>query len=236
MYYRAKDIARALNVSASTIRRYESLGLVPAPERGTNGYRKYTEIHFAYFRFIRAMHPSVDMNLIAKVVASIRNGDPDLALWYVSQAQATLYEEKVFVEQALDLLTSPEISTGMESFTSEDEMTIGHIAKSVNVAQSAIRHWEKKGLIVPVRCPQNGYRLYTRTHLRQILLIRSLRNARYSLRFTKSIVKAVEHDDITLASTVIIEAMEKLNRRNRSMVHGIHELYRLCDLTGLWNE
>lgn len=36
-------LAQQVGVSAHTIRFYEARGLLPAPERGDNGYREYTE-------------------------------------------------------------------------------------------------------------------------------------------------------------------------------------------------
>ena len=35
------ELADALNVTPKTLRHYETIGLIPAPERGTNGYRSF---------------------------------------------------------------------------------------------------------------------------------------------------------------------------------------------------
>ena len=78
-------------------------------------------------------------------------------------------------------------------------MTIGEVAELTNVESSAIRHWEKEGLITPDRNPENGYRLYTPSQVRQILLIRSLRRTVYYLESIKEIIQAVEHQSIEQA-------------------------------------
>jgi len=44
----------ASGVSAKMIRHYESIGLIPAPRRGYNGYRSYAENEVHTLRFIRA--------------------------------------------------------------------------------------------------------------------------------------------------------------------------------------
>lgn len=233
MYYKPKEIAKALNVSTSALRHYESWGIVPAPQREKNGYRKYTEVHFAYFRCIRALFPTVDMGLISKMLLHVQKKEMNQALWIMNEVQANLYQEKKVAEQTFELLHSSDLLTRIEQAKFKNTMTIGQIAKRVNVATSAIRYWENAGLIEPMRDPENGYRLYNQTHLRQILLIRIMRNTIYSMETMKNIVKAVEHSSIEQAKKVTREALETLNYRNQGLMHGVHELYRLCEVTGL---
>ena len=46
-------IANAAGVAAQTVRFYERRGLLPPPERGSNGYRTYDEAVLSRLRFIR---------------------------------------------------------------------------------------------------------------------------------------------------------------------------------------
>lgn len=48
MKLRPIDIARKLNISTSTLRHYESWGMLPPVQRSASGYRIYTEEHAAY--------------------------------------------------------------------------------------------------------------------------------------------------------------------------------------------
>lgn len=50
---RIGELARAANVSASAVRYYESIGLLPAPARTAAGYRDYGDDALAQVRFIR---------------------------------------------------------------------------------------------------------------------------------------------------------------------------------------
>ena len=93
-------------------------------------------------------------------------------------------------------------------------MTIGEVAELTNVESSAIRHWEKEGLITPDRNPENGYRLYTPSQVRQILLIRSLRRTVYYLESIKEIIQAVEHQSIE-------QAQKWFAKRCPSSINGI---------------
>ena len=235
MYYKPKEIAKQLNVSTSALRHYESWGIVPTPERTKNGYRLYTEVHFAYFRFIRAMFPALNMRVVSKILLYIQQKDVDAAFWIVNEEQARLHQEKVAAERTLQMLHHPNLEN-INKMKMKDEMRIGEAAHLTEVTTSAIRHWEKEDLITPFRHSENGYRIYTRTHLRQIFLIRALRNTVYSLDSIKEIIKSLEHRPVQQATKATQEALESINHRNRRQLHGIHELYGLCKVTGLLRE
>ena len=47
------DLAKATGTKAVTIRYYESIGLLPAPERTAGNYRAYEPLHLERLRFIR---------------------------------------------------------------------------------------------------------------------------------------------------------------------------------------
>ncbi|MXQ53392.1 MerR family transcriptional regulator [Shimazuella alba] len=231
MYYKPKEIAEALDVSTSALRHYESWGIVPAPARTKRGYRLYTEVHFAYFRCIRAMYPSFDMRVISKILLHIQQGEIDAAFWIVNEEQARLHQEKVSAEQTLAMFYNPDLTK--MNVKRKEKMTIGEVAKLANVSTSAIRHWEKERLIEPNRDPVNGYRVYTQNHLRQISLICAFRNSVYGLESMRKVVQSVEFHTVYKAKRVLRDALESINLRNQSRFHGIHELYNLCKVTGL---
>jgi DNA-binding transcriptional MerR regulator len=169
------------------------------------------------------------MRFISKVLHYVQDKDIDQAFWLITEEQTNLNRQKKVAEETFKMLDSSKLLT-IDSVKSKDKMTIGQIAEKANVASSTIRHWEKQGLIDPIRSPKNGYRLYTSTHLRQILLIRTLRNTSYSLETIKNIVKDVKIHNMSQAKKITKEAMKKLNHRNRLMMSGIYELHRLCEL------
>ena len=47
------QLAKTAEVSTDTVRYYEKQGLISAPERQENGYRRYTEAHAGAVRFVR---------------------------------------------------------------------------------------------------------------------------------------------------------------------------------------
>ncbi|MFS0838991.1 TioE family transcriptional regulator [Paenibacillus sp. 1P03SA] len=231
-YYKPIDIARRLNISTSALRHYESWGVVPAPDRAANGYRLYTNLHLAYFRCLRAMFPAFGVGLSCDVLRHIQHGDMDSAFWLVSREQSVLQHEKTVADNTLALLQDPELPI-LANKKLKSAMTIGEAASLTGVQDSAIRHWEKEGLLKPGRDPDNGYRIFTPMHIRQILLIRTLRRTVYFLERMKDIVQAVEHQSIGKAKKVTEQALLSIHERNRQQFRAVSELVELCKEAGL---
>lgn len=226
-YYKPIEIARELHISTSALRHYESWGVIPKPERAANGYRLYTKVHLAYFRCLRAMIPGFGVAITCEVLRHIQNADMDTAFWLVNKEQANLQAEKAVADQTLALLQDPELPL-LANKKLKNHMTIGEVAALTNVQDSAIRHWEKEGLLSPDRNPENGYRIFTPMHIRQILLIRTLRRTVYFLENMKEIVQAVEHQSLDKAKKVTENALLSIHQRNRQQFYGIHQLVELC--------
>lgn len=55
---RIGEVAERSGITTKTIRYYESIGLLPAPERAANGYRRYANTVLQRLGFIRAAHAS----------------------------------------------------------------------------------------------------------------------------------------------------------------------------------
>ena len=231
-YYKPVEIARELHISTSALRHYESWGVIPAPERAANGYRLYTKVHLAYFRCLRAMFSGFGVTITCVVLRHIQNADMDSAFWLVNKEQANLHHEKVVADQTLALLQDPNLPL-IANKKLKHRMTIGEVATFTDVQASAIRHWEKEGLLSPERDPENGYRVFTPIHVRQILLIRTLRRTVYFLENMKEIVQAVEHQSIEQAKKVTENALLSIHERNRQQYYGAHQLVELCKELGL---
>ncbi|MNC25943.1 HTH-type transcriptional regulator CueR [compost metagenome] len=192
----------------------------------------YTELHLAYFRCLRAMIPGFGYKITYEVLRNIQQGNMDQALWLTGAEQARLQEEKATADQTLALLQDPEISL-IKGISVNHRMTIGEAAEIAGVQPSAIRHWEKEGLLAPLRNPENGYRMYTAVHVRQILLIRSLRRTVYFLERMKELVEAVGQHSLEKAKEVTEDALGRIHQRNRQQYNGVHQLVELCLKAGL---
>ncbi|WP_042160772.1 TioE family transcriptional regulator [Paenibacillus gorillae] len=231
-YFKPNEIAQELGISTSALRHYESWGVVPSPERGANGYRLYTEVHFAYFRCLRAMFPGYGVALTCEVLRKIQNSEPEAAFWLVNREQAVLQQEKIAADQTLELLQNLEIPA-LSNKKLKSHMSIGEAAEFTGVTASAIRHWEKEGLLIPDRDQDNGYRQFTPLHIRKILLISTLRKTVYFLQTMKDIVDALDNQSLEQARKVTENAIQSIHERIRHQFRGVHRLVELCQLLKL---
>ena len=72
---RIGEVAAVSGVPAQTIRYYERRGLLPAPERGTSGYRHYEQSTLTQLQFIRsAQAAGLTLVQIASILTLRRDG------------------------------------------------------------------------------------------------------------------------------------------------------------------
>lgn len=222
------DIARKLNISTSALRHYESWGIIPTVKRAPNGYRLYTPEHVAYFECIRAMNTGFGMNLIRKIMPLIQEGNFIDVLWHVNEVQVNIYREKNRVEQALQVLEHEEFNR-FSGRHKKEWYTIGEAAKEVGVANSAIRHWEKEGLIEPQRDLENGYRKYSHTDVHKLLIIRTLRSAVYSLDIVREVLEEVDQNNLAHAIKIARDSLIHLDNLISEQLRGLYYLYKLFE-------
>ncbi|NRR02282.1 MerR family DNA-binding transcriptional regulator [Brevibacillus sp. RS1.1] len=231
------DIARKLKLSTSALRNYEAHGLVPPVERSTSGYRKYTEEHVAYFTCIQAMSPGFGMDVTAQVMRLIQDRQLQAALWRVNEVQANLQRDKQLAERNLAMLEDGRAGKVEEAGISE-WMTIGEVATMTSLPSSTIRHWEKVGLITTSRDEKNGYRLFNRSQIRKIMLLRTLRPAVYSLSVVelKEAIASMNEEDVKEARNIALETLRYLDQMNLVQMRGVFYFYQLGKVVQLVEE
>ncbi|MBN6204854.1 MerR family transcriptional regulator [Ralstonia pickettii] len=229
MKLRPADIARKLDVGTSALRHYEEWGIVPPAKREANGYRIYTEEHEAYFQCIRAMYPGFGMATVKKVMPLLQKYKFTVALWEVNKVQADLYQRKQLAIKALEILKSD----NMESFLQKRRKkwyTIGEIEKEINVPATTLRHWEKEGLLIPDRDPENGYRRYNREDIRRLLIIRTVQSSVFFLDTVREVLDKVNQQSITEVRKAMMDSLSFMDYQIEQQLRGAHYLYQLIDL------
>ncbi|MBJ3792203.1 MerR family DNA-binding transcriptional regulator, partial [Bacillus sp. OA1] len=171
--YSPKQIANVLNVSTTTLRRYEEQNLIPVVPRTESNHRFYTLIHFQAFITIRALLKGYDIPIVYKVMRMIKNVKFEEALWLINEQQFNIQVEKKRVEEILNMIRNADF-TKYKNVELSERMSIGEAAKIAGVNTSAIRHWEHEGLVHSERNKENGYRMFPISELRKILVISSL--------------------------------------------------------------
>ena len=222
------EIARKLNVSTSALRHYEAWGLVPEVERAANGYRIYGKKHEAYFQCIRALLPGFGMGLVRQVMPLVVKGEKLEALWIVNKAQVDLRAERDTALRAMELmerLGEAELPPHLD----KNAFTIGEAAKLANVSASAIRYWEKEGLIKPERHGESGFRLYTQSDIRSLLIIRTVQRAAYSLDIVREVLSGLRRHHVAQAKEMARQSLQYIDQALIEQVKGIASLQNLFD-------
>lgn len=232
MGIRPIDIAKKLGITTSALKHYEKWGIVPPAERAPNGYRLYTEEHAAYFECIRAMFPGFGVDVTKQVMKKLQEREVDDALWIVSEVQARLQQDKILAERTIRILETEQLDA-VDARGRKKELTIGEVAAEIGVPASAIRHWEKEGVLILPRDQDNGYRKFDGAQIRQIMIIRILRSANYPLEVIKDILHELEHHQVHNARRVLKDTLVYLNYLNHNQIRGVHYLYQLCQVLKL---
>lgn len=75
--YRTTEIAHCIGIHPNTVRLYEELGLISKPERETNGYRIFTDLHMEQFKLASlglpinsVLLPVIEMIMLAVICVS----------------------------------------------------------------------------------------------------------------------------------------------------------------------
>jgi DNA-binding transcriptional MerR regulator len=223
------EIAKKLNISTSALRHYEAWGLVPFVERAANGYRIYTKEHEAYFQCIRAMYAGFGMNLIREVMPRIIRGEKLDALWLINKAQVNLHAEKETVQRTVDMLDLKELND-LPKYRKNNSFTIGEVAEETNVSTSAIRHWEKEGLIKPERHHESGFRIYSPSDIRKVLIIRTVQRVVYSLDTVREVLSELDKHNVAQAKEIALKSLQFLDYALVEQVRGIACLQNLLDV------
>lgn len=223
------EIARKLKISTSALRHYEAWGLIPKVERAANGYRNYTKEHEAYFECIRAMYAGFGMNLVREVMPLIINGDILNALWLINKAQVNLHAEREVAQRTVDMLDLKEM-TDLPKYSYKNSFTIGELAKEANVSTSAIRHWEKEGLIRPERDKDSGFRIYSPSDIRKVFIIRTVQRVAYSLDIVREVLSGIDNNSIAQIKQIAHESLHYIDKALLEQVHGIGSLNNLLNV------
>lgn len=223
--YSPKQIANVLNVSTTTLRRYEEQNLIPVVPRTESNHRFYTSIHFQAFITIRALLKGYDIPIVYKVMRMIKNVKFEEALWLINEQQVNIQVEKKRVEEILNMIRNADF-TKYKNVELSERMSIGEAAKIAGVNTSAIRHWEHEGLVHSERNKENGYRMFPISELRKILVISSLRKTVYYIENMKSLLDDLETLPYGKIERSFQLALENLNTQLLLQFKGMEELMK----------
>jgi len=223
-----RAIAAKLNISTSALKHYETWGLIPKVKRASNGYRIYTQEHDMYFQCICALKSGFGMDLVKEIMPRVIRGEKVDVLWLINKAQVDLYTEKVTVQRTVEMLDLRELAN-LPLNRSKPFFTIGEVAKEANISASAIRHWEKEGLIKSERHKESGYRIYSPSDLRKVLIIRTVQRVVYSLDVVREVLADLDKHNVAQAKEIALTSLQYIDHALVEQVRGISYLQKLFD-------
>ncbi|HWO96433.1 MAG TPA: MerR family DNA-binding transcriptional regulator [Bacillus sp. (in: firmicutes)] len=223
--YTPKQIAKTLNISTTTLRRYEEQDLIPEVPRTKSNHRIYTSIHFQAFTAIRALLKGYDIPIVYEVMRMVKNKSFEKALWLINEQQFHIQAEKQRVEEILTMVQNADFAK-YKNMKLKECMSIGEAAEIAGVNTSAIRHWEYEGLVRSERNKDNGYRMFTLSELRKILVISSLRKTVYYIENTKKLLHDLDTQSYGKIERSFQIALENLNEQLFLRFQGIKELMK----------
>ncbi len=109
--------------------------------------------------------------------------------------------------------------------TIERPMTIGRVARELDVRPSALRHYEKLGLLDPPRHAESGYRTFTRNDVERARFIVRARELGFGLEEIHEII-GVHERGLATCALVLDRIREKVEEAERN----IAELVAFRDL------
>lgn len=193
--YNTSQVAAAIGIHPNTVRLYEEWGVIPRPERKSNGYRVFTDFHIDQIRLARTAFQIeiLQSGLRKKIFQMVKlsaAGEFDQALALTEAYVRQLRQERDNAEDAIRMVK--QIISG-ESQESRTSMKRKEVSEYLGVSMDALRNWEMNGLLT-VKRKENGYRVYTDDDIKRLKIIRSLRNANYSLEAILRMLQQVSHN------------------------------------------
>ena len=210
--YSTSEIAGIIGIHPNTVRLYEQLCLITAPERKPNGYRIFTNLHLDQFTNAR----------LAFQVEILQNGLRRLAVDIVKATAACDFDKAIHLSETYCRQIETETGHAEEAIEIVKDMLAGRnegngtlclgrsqTAAYLGITIDTLRNWELNGLL-RIKRKKNGYRIYTDADIRRLKIIRSLRCANYSLTAILRMLTALSHDPDTDIRSAIDAADESV--------------------------
>lgn len=194
--YRTAQVAKIIGIHPNTVRLYEELGLIPKPQRLSNGYRAFTDFHIEQFKLARtALKVEVLQSDLRKAMINIiklsARGEFQKAIVCTNNYINQIKIEHKNAEEAIEI--TKKLLSGIEEEEKNISFTRKQTADYLQVTIDTLRNWEMNGLL-SVKRKQNGYRVYTQNDIQILKIIRSLRCANYSLAAILRMINAISND------------------------------------------
>jgi DNA-binding transcriptional MerR regulator len=215
---RPSDLAREHGLSTQAVRNYERDGFIPAASRTLTGYRVYTETHAAALRAFLALIRAYGHAAAGRIMNALNADERERALELIDRGHLRLLRDRetlAAVRAAIGHLTAELVPA---RFTGPP-LTVGELARRLDVTAATIRNWEQAGILAPEREPGTGYRVFRDEDVRDAELAHLLRRGDYPLERIAAVVRQVRTAGGTEELALALEGWgRRLTERGMAML------------------
>lgn len=206
---------------------------MPPTERTETGYRVFTEAHRAALLTYRALLRGFGPEAAREVMRAVHLGKVSRALARIDAEHAALHTQRTELREiGAALETMADVEPDAPALPRQ-ALRIGAVARQLGVRKSALRVWERAGLLTPRREPGTGYRSFTPTDVRDARMIAMLRRGRYPLPQVRRVLDGLRHTGSRNAlRAAIADRAAELDRRARAMLEAAGRLHTYLDALG----
>lgn len=205
MTYKTAQIAALIGVHPNTIRFYEEMKLLPVIPRTEGGYRIFNDRHLQQIRLLRTAFRSEIISSKLRqeafeIVKISAEDDIDRAYQSTRKYLEHLRKERARAEEAIRITLNI-----IEKNSALDENIIfsgrNEAAEILGITTDVLRNWERNGLI---QVPQNtnGYRKYGLKEMNRLKIIRTLRNAHYSIMSVLRMLTRLDRGEMDIREVI----------------------------------
>lgn len=218
---------RLMGYSTQQVRDLERLRIIPAAERGANGYRRYREQHVGALRAYKALAVAIGPVPARRLMPELLDGSIEHAAERIDELHADLARERSRVREAIRGLDVA-VDESSDVFADADAMSIGELAQALDVRSSALRHWEREGLVHPDRGTASTTRIYGARAITEARITAALRAGGYGIPPIARILEQWRRQALTAdARQILADRLASLTRRSVSLLAAAGELHAL---------
>ncbi|MDF2908848.1 MAG: hypothetical protein K0R34_4169 [Herbinix sp.] len=195
--YKTAQIANIIGVHPNTIRFYEEMKLLPVIPRTESGYRIFNDRHLEQLWLLRTAFRAEIISdrlrqEVYQIVKTAAQNDIDGAYRDTQQYLEHIREEKAKAEEAI------RITADIIEDTEKQEAVIYNgrleVAELLGITVDVLRDWERNGLIKVPRTA-GGRTTYGQKEMNRLKIIRTLRNAHYSMMSILRMLNRLDQGD-----------------------------------------
>ena len=183
---RAGELARRGGISVQQVRNYVDQGLLPPAARTESGYRAFTTDHAEALDAVRALAEGHGWAATRAIMRAANAGDVGAALAALDESHAALHRERSDIARVMGALAA--LVAGDVAPARRHPLRVGEVAAAVRVRPSALRVWERRGLLRPGREAGTRYRVYDEAEQRMAEVVALLRRGGYPMAIVRAVV------------------------------------------------